>query len=193
MGIAVTKISPVRASSQMDERRLRSAMVGIALVIVGLALMFERYVDFSWEWGLFLLGLAIVGMGLKPDSDRGFLFPGIILLITGGAMLVRAQGWLDFQIWKIWAILFVSIGAGLLALYPSGYSRKWVFLPGGFFLLIGSAGIGNKSWYRYQHWLRDVVDLWPFLLIGAGLIVLVGWRHGKRVANDATQEMLEEG
>jgi len=92
---------------------------------------------------------------------------------------MRKAGLIDFPMWRFWPILFMSAGLAFLALWAFRESKSWVFFPGGLLLLAAGAGLAEESWWRYQRWLRDVVDMWPLLLIAFGVVLLIGyWRRG---------------
>ena len=147
--------------------------LGWALFLIGFAYIIRHSWMHIWDWALLGLGVGFYVKGII-GSDRQYLFPGTILVVTMGAFALRSLGWIDFNLWKFWPILFTSIGLGFVTLWVVRDSRSWVLIPGGIMLFVGGAGFGERSFWRYQYWLRDIVDLWPLILILFGIFLIVG-------------------
>ena len=127
-----------------------------------------------WDW--FLLGFGVLFyIRAFSGEDKQYLFPGTILIVTMSALLFRSFGLIEFPLWKFWPILFLSTGLAIIILWAVRDSRAWVFIPGGILLLAGGGGIGFDSWWRYQRWLREVVDLWPLIVIGLGVYLIFSY------------------
>ncbi len=148
----------------MTRRYKRAGCLGRILLIIGLGLFFFRYGWAAWEWCFLGLGIILYITGLKRGGNLELLFPGTILLAFGGAFLLRRFDLVAFQLWRMWPILFCSMGLGFTLMWTVRHNGAWVFIPGGFLLLISGGGFSARSFFRYQVWLRGIVDLWPLLL-----------------------------
>jgi len=151
--------------------------LGWTLVLIGALIIASRYWFSIWDWTLFFVGVYFIYDSFN-DEDRQQFFPGVILLITAGAMVLRKIGLIDFPDWRFWPILFGSIGVGFLTLWITALSRVWALVIGGIFLLVAGTGFGVSSFWIYQRHLRNFVDLLPIGLIIAGMIILYRfWRR----------------
>ncbi len=152
---------------------------GWMLVWIGLILLFKNYWFLVWEYVLFSVGLILFYFALS-SSDKQHLFPGAILIIVSGSLILRGIGWIHFPLWNIWPILFISAGVSFLLLWIAREAGVWVFIPGGLLLFIGSYGLTENSWWIYQRWLRNIFDLWPGILIILGVfLILRYWRKSR--------------
>lgn len=154
--------------------------LGWTLFAIGSAYLVQEFWLYIWEWLLFALGVFFCYRAFK-GNDKQYLFPGTILLVLMGALICRKFGLLDFPLWKFWPILFIGTGLAFIILYTVRDSRIWVLIPGGALLLAGGGGIGYDSWWKYQHWLRGVADLWPILIIGIGTYMI--WNHWRKTSD----------
>lgn len=162
----------------MDIFRKRLGCLGWAILLLGLALIFGRYWEYTWRWMLVLFGFVFYYFALK-GGDRGSLFPGTILVVSGAALIGHDYGWISFPVWRVWPIFFGSIGFGFLMVYIARHVGNWALIVGGLLLFITGAGFAIESWWSYQRWLRGVVDLWPVFLIIAGLVLVIGYWHSQ--------------
>lgn len=168
----------------MNEKPRVLGCLGWILLLVGIVIFARHHWMAVWDWGFLILGALLLINGIT-GKDRKYLFPATIMLITFGALVLYRTEIIVFPLWKIWPVLFISTGLGFLLLYIFHEAKTWVFIPAGFLLFTGSVGLGYSSWWRYLRWLRDVVDLWPMLLIALGVFILVGrWRrHSEKPAS----------
>jgi len=146
-------------------------------LVLGLTVLILRYGWITWEWWLISLGILFYAAGLKKGGDREYLFPGTILVVFSGALLFREYNPASFPLWHVWPILFGAMGLSFLLMWLVGHSGVWVFVPGGFLMLISGGGLSSKSFVRYQLWMREIVNRLPLLL--AVTIVLAAvyyWR-----------------
>ncbi len=143
------------------------------------------------NWGLAWAGLAIsIGViyffrAFRDPGQEVAVFPAVILLVTGVAILSQIQGWTSFEMWRIWPIFFGSIGLGLALLWVLRGGRMAILVVSGIFLIGFGHGFGSPSWYRYLRDMRHFFDYWPLIVAVAGLILLIG--HGTRKAEGSTR------
>jgi len=151
--------------------------MGRALLALVLALLFYRYGWISWGWWLLGFGIVFYASGLRTGGNREFLFPGTILVVIGFAVLLRQYQFVDFQLWRIWPILFGATGLGFIMVWSVRQIGNWALIPGGLLLFVSGAGFSNISFVRYQIWLRRIFDLWPLLLIIIVILLIVHFRR----------------
>ncbi len=149
-------------------------MTGVFLLTVGT--MWYALVD----WLVLALGLYFIYYGTR-NSEKGHYFPGILLLILSSALLARKFGWIDFQDWQFWSWLLLGLGFGSLTLWITNIAGRWILLLGGLFLLAAGLGFGNSSFWTFQHQLRNILNLWPLLIMLIGILLLFRrWKKGKQ-------------
>lgn len=95
---------------------------------------------------------------------------GVVLILIGGMLLLRSMGWTVFENWWALFILLPALGSLDTAwnLYRANGNRlnagaRGALLTGAFMLLITFVFLFNLNW--------NIV--WPFLLIAAGLGILL--------------------
>ena len=100
-------------------------------------------------------------------SSRQALWPGLVLVLAGGAFLLDSLHLLDLhRLLSYWPALLVAAGAARLLTAGPGDSREQ--LVGGVLL-----GIGGFLLLRRLGWLHvGWHELWPLLLIGMGVLIL---------------------
>lgn len=150
---------------------------GWILVFIGALILASRYWYSIWDWALLFAGVYFI-VDSFSEEDRQQFFPGVILVITAGAMVLRKIGLVDFSDWQFWPILFGSIGVGFITLWITALSRIWALIVGGIILLAAGAGFGASSFWIYQRHLRHLVDFLPIALVIAGMFLLFRfWRN----------------
>ena len=154
----------------------RNALIaGALLIVIGLFLLGGRILPdylnfFSGEF--IIIGIGLIFLLFAIFTRRGGLaVPGMIISGVGGILYYQNTSG-DWSSWSyLWTLIpgFVGLGvilAGLLSRekphFDSGGLVLVVISALGFLLFGGAFGL---NW--------DITQYWPFLLIGAGLIVLV--------------------
>lgn len=161
-----------------------SIVIGLLFIVLGVLFLLEQVFDFQlgpWLWPFIIITpgvLCFVGMLLGGKSAGGLAIPGSIVT-TVGLILLYQNTFNYFASWAYaWALIPVAVGVGMLihgawsgepALVQNGRRVAGIgitmFLIGGvFFELV--IGIGRDG-----HGIGGI--LWPALLIGAGLILLL--------------------
>lgn len=148
------------------------------IIGIGLFFLLARYVPDIGAWIPLFIGLIFLAAFLVK-REYGYLIPGCIVSGVGvGILLEMAVG----DPWSGSVVLF-SIGGGFIAIWvasmlvrmadkdwPHGESKDagdalwWPLIPGGILILIGLVVLADGS---------DLLQWWPLLLIGAGIIVLL--------------------
>lgn len=91
----------------------------LGLVVLGLGIVFlldnlgyvYRY-DYLRYWPVIVLAFGLVKLlGGRGTSERT---AGIIWIIAGGALLLHQLDRLDFDIWELWPLVLILIGANLV-------------------------------------------------------------------------------
>jgi len=154
-------------------------VAGAVIIIIGLFLLLAQFVPDAGRWIVLVIGLIFLAAFLAK-REYGFLIPGCI--VSGVGVGVILEGLVDDP-WSGAAMLF-SIAGGFIAIWvvsmlirsydkgwPRGESREaqnalwWPLIPGGILAIIGFVVLADDV-------DSDLLQWWPVLIIGAGLIVL---------------------
>lgn len=109
-----------------------------------------------------------MNIGSTPSrAARHQLWLGLALVLAGGAFLLDNLHFLELRrILPFWPVLLVALGAARLLTAAPG--DKGEQLVGGLLL-----GVGGLLLLRRLGWLHlEWRDLWPLVLIGAGVLVM---------------------
>ena len=158
----------------MRERDPREGLLpGIALLVIGTAVLLSRYSIFAGP-GAIVLGLGV--LFLLVSAARGFsgpLLPGGILTGLGAALLLKDR--LEPRLPE-WGTILLGLSAGFLFVAAvdaaKGRSRRpSPLLPG---VVLGALGI--LSVLRRSpafRWIDvDLRDVWPWLAVAVGLFLV---------------------
>ncbi len=161
-----------------DPRRPRSDQeatgrfpwVGVLLVLLGVALLVRQLAP-AISFGdllLLALGLAFAGAWLVAHQ-RWALVPAILLLALALPRLLRDVGVIGGD---GWTPLF--LGAALLLVWAIGRAQQraghgWALWLGGLFVVVGLFQLSDRI-----PGIPDLGALWPLIIIGAGLALIVG-------------------
>ena len=132
---------------------------------------------FPFAGGLVLLGSYVFGG--RRDPDR--VFVGTAAALVGLAFFFVTLGPLDYQDLGDWWAVFVLIGGvAFLARWAAARFRDW----GSLFLALVAAVIGLAGLAVKLRWLGPrtaelLPNLWPALLVLAGLALLLRGLLGK--------------
>lgn len=156
-------------------------MAGLIIVGIGGFFLLAQVVPDIGRWIPLFIGIAFL-LAFLPKREYGFLIPGCIVSGVGvGIILAERVG----DPWSGAAVLF-SIGGGFIAIWlvsmlirmgdkdwPRGETRDagqalwWPLIPGGILVIIGFVVLADEGYDG------DLLQWWPLLIIGAGLIVLL--------------------
>lgn len=165
----------------MNNRRNGTMIVGLVLILIGIAFLlrnfgiFEIYFDifdigflFSRFWPMFLIIPGLIfhySYFTAKTQDAGLLVPGGILLVMG----LTCQISMLFGIWSyMWPGFILAVAVGLFELYLFGSREKGLLIPvfilGGLSLIFFAMSLGRISFLRLY--------LIPAILIFGGLLIL---------------------
>lgn len=165
----------------MNKRRSGTMIVGLVLILIGVAYLlnnfgiFEIYFDifdigflFSTFWPMFLIIPGLIfhySYFTAKTSDAGLLVPGGILLVMG----LTCQISMLFGAWEyMWPGFILSVAVGLFELYLFGPKEKGLLIPvfilGGLSLIFFAISLGRITILRLY--------LVPAILIIGGLMIV---------------------
>lgn len=186
-----------------DNRNVLRVVGGVALVVLGaLFLLFQALSVNIWgiAWPLFIIVpglLFFVGMVAGGRGAGGLAIPGSIVTVTG--LLLFYQNALNqWQSWAYaWALIWpTAVGIGLLI--QGVWSDRPTSIRSGrnlirLGLIIFAVGlvffelvIGIGGWDIFG--LRRAGYIWPLLLIGAGLYLLLRYGRPRRGSTAGPRE-----
>jgi len=160
--------------------RSYSIIPGIILIAIGTLLLLNRLDIYYFRWAtlypIILMFLGAIFMSRAfGGRDKGAIFPGTILFLVGLFFFLRNNYWLPFYYFRdSWPVFVLIIGIAFVALYAVKPYDWGVLIPGGLFLLLGSAFLLDRL--HYLPWgVREILgQLWPVALIILGIAILVG-------------------
>jgi hypothetical protein len=159
----------------MNRDARRGLFPGVALVVIGAAVLLSRFRIFAGP-GTIVLALGL--LFLLVSAVRGFsgpLLPGGILTGLGAALLLRPA---LAPYFPEWGSILLGLSAGFLFVAAVDAARKRErrpspLVPG---VVLGAlallSAIRNTAAF---HWLSDVDlhDLWPWAAVVAGLFLVL--------------------
>jgi hypothetical protein len=143
------------------------------LVLVGLFLFLQNVVSWRGPGPIFILIGAALLISSALRRFRGPLLPGAVLLGLGAAFLleVKLEPW-----FPKWATILLGLASGflLVAALDSSVGRRRRPAPGvvGFLLLAVAAAAGITHVVGPEA-LEPLARLWPWLLVAAGVVLIV--------------------
>jgi hypothetical protein len=156
-------------------------MAGFVIISIGAFFLLAQVVPDIGRWIPLFIGIIFLAAFL-PKLEYGFLIPGCI--VSGVGIGIVLAGQVDDP-WTGAVVLF-SIGGGFIAIWivsmlirafdkdwPRGESRDaaqalwWPLIPGGILIIIGFVVLADEGLES------DLLQWWPLIIIGAGLLVLL--------------------
>src|SRR5512140_672144 len=163
----------------METSKMRFPWFGIALIVVGAAMLLHRLeiVNFGWHaalWGIVALFGAFKLITAFTTHRSGSAFWGTVLLVFGGYQLLEDLGLVYISSYLLFRWTVVLAGVGFLMMFAV-QPRNWhVLVPSVFCLGTGSLMVLSEMGY-FDRW--DVVDAfrqyWPIALILFGITLLL--------------------
>jgi hypothetical protein len=165
---------PVNAEAPLRTERNRY-VGGIVLILLGVFLLIGQVTSWNMSW-LVLAALAAIFLvwGLVVRTF-GLVIPGSILagIALGVALTGTVFPVIDGAHASSVFLLSFAAGWGLMALlsvFTNGGFRWWPLIPGGILALVGLALLaGPNSLFL----LTYASYLWPLVLIGVGIFILL--------------------
>jgi hypothetical protein len=166
---------------------MRGAWLGIALVLVGLAMLLDRLdvMQFGWQpvfWGVVAVFGVVRAVSGFEKKKSGSIFWGTTLFLVGMYNILWRIGVVDVvSYWWPPAILLV-IGFSTLMVYSCFPARWHLLVPAVLLLAAGSVLIMTEFGYfsRYEV-MRAMRVYWPVgLILFGGALVLRRVSHNHR-------------
>jgi hypothetical protein len=164
----------------MKKEKLNFVMFGCIVVFVGIIALLTRFFNPEKVGLIFLPGLALIFIvwGIL-SKEEGLIVPGGILLGIGlGAISNSLIFGNDSSLARSGAFnAFFGIGWYLITLITKLFFKKnvwWPLIPGTILVVIGSLLFyGNEGLQLLSGVGRVIGIVWPFMLIGVGLLIIV--------------------
>jgi len=174
----------------MERKRLRISWFGVALIILGLALLLDRFhilrVDFSQIfWALVMMFGIMKVVGGFSGNIRGRIFWGTVLFLFGLFFLLRSIDRIEIHAHMLPPAAFLIFGIAFFMMFLND-ARDWHFIIPAV-LLIGVGGAFTLTEFGYlSRWeVWEAVRLyWPVALILLGLVLIM--RRRMRVQSGQT-------
>jgi hypothetical protein len=152
---------------------------GAGLILIGLALLLERFgvVHVGWGLGLgavlALFGGFTVVRAFRAGRKQG-IYWGAILLGVAGSSVLSDLGILTLEPNIQFPLLVMLLGIGFLLTYVR-FPREWIYLiPTGFLIIVGAAIWMSESGWLETWKVRAAISMyWPIalMLLGAAIIM----------------------
>jgi len=109
-------------------------IVGVALVLLGAVLLFDRLDlgiarDILRFWPLLVIayGLQQFFAGREGDAGRSVPMNGVIWIVIGGVLLLNSLGVLRMNLWALfWPVVLIAVGLRLM----TRPAHRWPHAPG---------------------------------------------------------------
>lgn len=148
--------------------RVVLAVILIAVGVGGFVLQAVEGTPNVGGWVVTIIGLAFLGV-FAYSRQYGFLIPGAIMAGLGIGILVSES--LTMADEPGAGAIVLGLGLGFVAIWAIGGIVRvaghhfWPLIPGGILALVGIALlVGDEA--------VQLLDYWPFVLIGLGILVL---------------------
>lgn len=162
----------------MEERCYRTPVGGIVLVIIGVLLLMGTFdlIDFHWSIFLVIFGALFFVTAIR-SADKGGVFPGTILLLTGLLFYLKDQYIIHDSMYYIWPLFLVIVGIAFFVLFIFR-SKEWgLMIPGGILIIGGMIFLAhNYDMFPYNPF-RMILHYWPVILILIGIKLLIDGRR----------------
>ena len=148
---------------------------GIVLILLGLFLLVGQLTSWNISW-LGLAGLAAIFLvwGLVVRTF-GLIVPGSILAGIAFGVALNDSVFPAFVDEKSGGLFLLAFSSGwglmaLLSIFTNGGFRWWPLIPGGILALVGLALMAGPQGLFFLSYMNL---LWPLLLIGLGIFLLL--------------------
>ncbi len=156
---------------------------GAVLIAIGAALLLGQYVGDAGRFILLGLGLVLLVLFVASRNPGALIGGGIVTGLGVGVLLAT-----ELQDEAAGAAVLLGLGGGFIGVWLVGTlfrmeeTRIWPLIPGAIMITIGLALLAGTEALETLEWL------WPVILIGLGVIVLVGAlvRRGPSQADSGT-------
>ncbi|MFQ5602895.1 MAG: LiaI-LiaF-like domain-containing protein [bacterium] len=162
------------------EKKQRSYLPGIVLILVGTYFLLQRFDFFFIRWRhvypVLLLGIgAVFLMAIFTKNEKSAVFPATVLLVLGLFFFCRNFDVFSFDYYfydfrDIWPIFLIAFGLGFIVLFFVKSEDWGVVIPGSILLFFGVIFLLRSARLFYWH---DFVDYWPLILIAIGASIIL--------------------
>lgn len=163
----------------MTPNGFRFSWFGLTLILVGTALLFDRFgiVDFDFGqvvWsGLLIYGLGHLIRGFGRRS-KGEVFWGTLLVLFAFQSLLRSFDLFELHSLMFISTIFIILGISFLAMYLSSLRDYQILIPTILFLGFGVALVLGDLGFIDHHEVWCFLRLfWPIILVFFGLWLLL--------------------
>jgi hypothetical protein len=160
----------------MSRSRFGMAWAGLTLIGLGIAFLVANVIGWDRIWPAFpLLGGLVFfgGYAASGFRDGGFAFVGTAAVLIGLFFFGFTLGpWEWGQMEQLWPVFPFIGGVAFCVLFLAErrYRDVGVLGVGCAALIVGLVGLA----FTYRLVSRDIVRLWPLLIVLVGLMSLVG-------------------
>jgi uncharacterized membrane protein HdeD (DUF308 family) len=149
----------------------KSVVAGIVLIIIGLIFLLPSFTNLTLRdlWPVLMLCPGILFfLGYVADrKNYGLLMPGAILTTYGLLFLYCSlTDW--YQMRDLWPLYLIGPGIGFFLLYYLGRKETVLLVLGSILTILGLIFLIRSTDYDY---------LWPVIIIGAGLLLILNSRQ----------------
>ncbi len=173
------------AEEEREKVKKRPSLVpGLILIILGAAFLLLQFVERPWGPGfMFALAGIILVISAPITRNIGLYVPGFILLGFGAGLAAMT---ILPQEKKNWPLIFIGLGLGFLAIWPTftmpQKQHPWPLYPGGIL-----TGLGLLFWMAMyeilgltMESLSSILRWWPAILVVVGAWIIYRWYAGGR-------------
>jgi hypothetical protein len=174
---SATSTSPAPLTTR-SRNQLAAAATLISIGAGSIALRAAETVPGSGSWIVLVVGLAFMAAH-AVTRKFALLVPGGILTGLGTGIFVSQQ--LAGTAETAAAIVLLGLGVGFLSIWAVGSLLRvtgnhwWPLVPGGILAVVGVSLLAGGQ-------TAQILDFWPVVLVGTGLLVLWRARVAARVA-----------
>lgn len=174
---------------------VRISWFGIALIIVGMALLLDRFdvidIDFSTVfWPIVMIaGILLVGRGFSLNG-RGKIFWGTVLFLSALFFFLRSSEYVEVYGHMFPPATLLIFGIAFLMLYLHNIRDWYLLIPAVALCGVGIVFILVEYGYLYRWEVWEAVRMyWPIVLILFGVAImlrrgLIRQKDGRRLVND---------
>ena len=144
----------------------KSVITGVVLIVIGVVFLLPNFtvLELRELWPVLMLAPGVLFFfGYAADrKSYGLLMPGAVLTTYGLLFLYcTTAGW--HMLRDLWPFYLIGPGIGFFLMYYLGRKETGLLIPGSILTLLGAIFLLRSTEY---------VDLWPLVIIVAGLILI---------------------
>lgn len=161
----------------MEEKNYNFPFGGVVLVTIGVFLLLRAFEVIEFHWSLYLIIVgAIFFIAAIRSSEKGGVFPGTILLLTGLLFYLRYNYIIDDSFAYLWPVFPIIVGIAFFVLFVFRPNEWGLIIPGSVLLAVGFVFVA----YNYDMWDINpfwiLYRYWPVILIAIGIKMVIDGR-----------------